>query len=95
MSEFDLEAVYDAEIAPLLTQIIAICKRERLPMLASFFYHNSEEHGAGYSSTFLPFDERPSEKLEEACQIILHRAYSLMEVTCTPTEVPSANELMK
>lgn len=31
-----LEAVYDAEISPLMTQIIAICKRENLPMFATF-----------------------------------------------------------
>lgn len=30
------EAVYDAEIAPLMTQIIALCKAHSIPMVASF-----------------------------------------------------------
>ena len=38
MDKYDLEAVYDAEIAPLMTQIIAICQRTGLPLVASFAY---------------------------------------------------------
>lgn len=34
----DLEGVYDREIAPLMAQIIAVCKREGMPVLASFQY---------------------------------------------------------
>lgn len=30
------ERVYDAEIAPLMTQIIEICKRESIPFAAQF-----------------------------------------------------------
>ena len=35
---FDLETVYDQEIAPLVTEIIAICQRVDMPMIASFAY---------------------------------------------------------
>ncbi len=35
---FDLESVYDSQIAPLMSQIIEICKREGIPILASFCY---------------------------------------------------------
>ncbi len=38
LTEYDLEAVYDAEIAPLMTQIIAICERVNMPVVASFSY---------------------------------------------------------
>lgn len=34
----DLEAVYDLEISPLMAQIIQICKRVGMPVLASFQY---------------------------------------------------------
>jgi len=33
---FDLESVYDNEIAPLMDKIIAICGANSLPMIASF-----------------------------------------------------------
>ncbi len=35
---YDLELVYDEQIAPLMTQIIAICKANQMPMVASFAY---------------------------------------------------------
>jgi len=35
---FDLETVYDEEIAPLMEKIIAICQRVDMPMIASFAY---------------------------------------------------------
>lgn len=35
---FDQEKVYDTEIAPLMTQIIEICKRVDMPFIASFAY---------------------------------------------------------
>lgn len=34
----DLEKVYDEEIAPLMTQIINICNKHELPMIAEFEY---------------------------------------------------------
>lgn len=36
MSETPRETIYDAEISPLMTQIIAIAKRAGIPMYASF-----------------------------------------------------------
>lgn len=35
---WDLEAVYDEQISPLMAQIIAICKEHGMPMVASFAY---------------------------------------------------------
>jgi len=34
---FDKEKIYDEEIAPLMSKIIEICKREDLPMTAQFY----------------------------------------------------------
>lgn len=55
---FDLESVYDSEIAPLMTKIIEICKTHEMPMLAAFFYQNTEEDGAGFCNTKLFFTSR-------------------------------------
>ncbi len=55
---FDLEAVYDSEIAPLMTQIIAICKKHSMPMFASFAFANTEEEGWNYCTTYLHTDGR-------------------------------------
>lgn len=51
MSIRNNEAVYDEQIAPLMTQIIAICKEHGIPMAATFEYEPE-----GYCSTTLPFD---------------------------------------
>lgn len=57
---FDLENVYDEQIAPLMTQIIEICKHHKLPMFATFLYANDVENDdAGNCTTFLLFEERP------------------------------------
>jgi hypothetical protein len=40
---YDKESIYDNEIAPLMKQIIAICKREQLPMVAQFYLKEERE----------------------------------------------------
>lgn len=40
---YDLEAVYDAEIAPLMAQIIEICERADMPFVASFCYRQDAQ----------------------------------------------------
>lgn len=39
----DLEQVYDDEISPLMSQIIAICKKHEMPMFATFQYKDNED----------------------------------------------------
>ncbi len=41
---YDKESVYDEEIAPLMQQIIEICKREELPMVAQFYLKEKREN---------------------------------------------------
>lgn len=52
------EDVYDAEIAPLMSRIIAICKEHKIPMLATYQYVDSDEYGPGFCTTKLLFAER-------------------------------------
>ena len=57
---FDLEDVYDEQIAPLMTKIIEICNAHKLPMFATFLYLNDlEEDDDGLCTTNLMFEERP------------------------------------
>jgi len=58
---FDLEAVYDAEIAPLMSKIIEVCKKHKMPMFATFLYKNNPaEDDNGLCTTNLMFEkERP------------------------------------
>jgi len=44
------EAVYDNEIAPLMTRIIEICKAHHIPVTATFEYAPGD-----FCSTFIPF----------------------------------------
>lgn len=58
-SPFNKEQVYDNEISPLMAQIIEICKRENIPMVASFCYAlglgEDDHEGVSYCTTNLPF----------------------------------------
>lgn len=56
-SPFNHEAIYDAEIAPLMAQIIDICQKNHIPMVASFnFAHGrnpDEPDRDDFCSTYL------------------------------------------
>jgi len=58
VAPFDLESVYDSEIAPLMTQIIEICKRVEMPMLATFCYNKGQNtddpEGVSLCTTVIP-----------------------------------------
>lgn len=65
---FDAEAAYDARISPLMSQIIAICKEERIPMMASFLYARDDtDH---FCTTNIPVTGRESKELELAAQAV-------------------------
>lgn len=60
LKRFDLEEVYDAEISPLMAQIIEICKAHKMPMFATFLYRNDPDGDDGLCTTNILFaDERP------------------------------------
>ena len=67
---FDLEQVYDDEISPLMAQIIAICKRHRMPMLASFIFHYDEDDTVSTCDTVLQHEGREFRRLAQALSII-------------------------
>lgn len=49
MKQYDAESVYDESIAPLMAQILQICKQHEIPMLATFQLNNAstDPHGEG------------------------------------------------
>lgn len=61
LDTYDLEAIYDAQIAPLMTKIIAICVEHDMPMLASFAYAQSLDRSSFCTTAILPEDRAPIE----------------------------------
>ncbi len=71
MEFFNKEDVYDNEIAPLMKDIIDICKKHEIPMLCSFTYENCEDNGVGTCDTIVGNDgNRHNEKLTSALREI-------------------------
>ncbi|WP_159711563.1 hypothetical protein [Geminicoccus flavidas] len=48
------EQIYDAQISPLMTQIIGICKEHGIAMIASFALGEHPENGDLQCTTMLP-----------------------------------------
>jgi hypothetical protein len=58
---YDLEAVYDSEIAPLVAQIHEICRRIKMPYVASFAVRRDEAGEYDLCSSALAWaDRRPN-----------------------------------
>lgn len=81
---FDLEDVYDNEISPLMAKIIDICKKNRIPMVASFCYLNTPDDNA-LCTTALPFGERQPEKMGKAVNELYKKNYSAVAITVSNT----------
>lgn len=62
---YDEEKAYDERIAPLMAQIIEVCKERRIPMVATFQYADAEGDGPAYCTTVLPFKDRSSDHLRK------------------------------
>ena len=61
--DWDKESVYDDEIAPLMSQIIAICKREEMPIVCSVQYRDDEEGGPGFCTTTITHWPHAAERM--------------------------------
>ncbi len=90
----DSERIYDAEIAPLMTRIIAVCKAHRIPMLATFQLSDGtteldEENGGPMScTTRIPFTGEDSQ-LIEAARVLLHRPRAFAFTVISGSTPPS------
>ena len=89
---YDMEDVYDKQISPLIKSIIEICKRHKMPMLATFCYAKGREHddpdGVSYATTAIPRGERQTPEILEALRIVRGgascrpRAMAMTMLTC-------------
>ena len=66
LEPFDLEQVYDEQIAPLMMRIIEIRNAHRIPMCAAFAYAHSEANPEALCTTTMPFSGRTPQRLAEA-----------------------------
>ena len=57
--QFDLEEIYDEQIAPLMERIIAICTKHKIPIAATVQYATDQ-----HCTTTLSFD-RASVRMQE------------------------------
>ena len=64
------EQVYDEEISPLMTRIIAICQNEGIAMLASYHIPNEEDDQLMCSTHLENGDGDFHPKLSRACAVI-------------------------
>ena len=73
--QFDLEEIYDDQIAPLMTQIIAICAKHKLPIAATFEYATDD-----FCTTTMGFD-RASERMQGIIEKMKPRQHHTLAVT--------------
>ena len=71
---YDMEDVYDTQISPLMKSIIEICKRHKMPMLATFCYAKGraggDPDGVSYATTNIPRGEWQPPEIVEAVRIV-------------------------
>lgn len=79
---FDLEKIYDEQIAPLMTQVIEICKKHNLPFVIDFQYSSDggDEHGH-CTSAYLPNDIAIAPELQDAYRAVAPRRSLALNIT--------------
>ena len=73
--QFDLEEIYDEQIAPLMTQIIAICAKHKLPIAATF------EYATGDFCTTTMATSRASDHMKKVISLMQPRQSTALAVT--------------
>lgn len=59
------EQIYDAQISPLMVQIIAICKQHKIPVVATFGLGQDDNGDLHCTTVIIPKDFEPSEMLTD------------------------------
>lgn len=91
--EWDLEAVYDEQIHPLMAQILIICKAHKMPMLATFAFASVDETAdqdekRGFCTSILQWDGRAPESIKRAYREIRSSGHSFAAFTITTAAQP-------
>lgn len=69
-TQLNKEQVYDAQINPLMAQIIAICKANKIAFVASFSIPTDEDAELACSSAMLGAEFEPPKRFIEAWNVI-------------------------
>ena len=81
-SPFDLESVYDRDVAPLMAKIIAICQAHKMPMIASFCYARGRDvddpSGLGLCTSYV--SRSPDDTIPEFVQSLRAIAMTITSV---------------
>ena len=64
------EQIYDREIAPLMAQILSICKTNKIAMLADFAIGHDNDEGLRCTSAILTSDLNPPENMVLALELL-------------------------
>lgn len=74
------EPVYDKEIFPLMKQVIDICKRDGIPLIASFWLRDDGPDGQFFCTSFLVPDKLPAsaEQTLRDCLRVVRCGYSVV-----------------
>lgn len=80
------EQIYDAEIAPLMDQIIAVCKANKIAMLASFHIPTEEDEHLNCTTYLLSDEYGPPESMLMDMRVICPPARRPLMVTTRETD---------
>jgi hypothetical protein len=90
---WDLEAVYDAEIFPLMARILDICKQHRMPMVADFAYaHDAESDDTAHCTSRLGFPCRSPRAHSEAEHAVRRGGATAFAITITSAPRPAPSD---
>ena len=67
------ENIYDEEIAPLMNQILRICREHKIAMLAHFAVPSESDKYLVCTSALLKNEFEPTENMLEAIRILYRR----------------------
>lgn len=71
--DMNKEKIYDEQVNPLMAQIIAICRANKIAFVASFHVPNEEDPDLHCTSAATTEEYEPSENLKAAVRAILNR----------------------
>jgi hypothetical protein len=81
------EKIYDDEISSLMGQVIAICQREKIAMVASFAIPSPEDPKLLCTSALLEDEYDPPEQFFEAKTVILGGSnFTALIISASPGE---------
>lgn len=75
------EQIHDAQISPLMDQIIAICREHKIAMLATFFIPTEGDDGLACTSHLPDETGNLPERIQKASRIIRGGTQPLMLTT--------------